>query len=173
EKEVLFNIGTVFSTDSICDPVELNQFYTAHVTVCEYNESKLNDTKLKPRKYTQPELYILLTKYLIELKQYCTVRKPLINLLDNAHVLFQDDSSLASAYNCMGTIYSRQGLFGNAMLYYKLALKYQVRLDPSYNNALAECFNNMGSGLMEQKYLYAALENLEEAVRIQNHEPID
>ncbi|CAF3138147.1 unnamed protein product [Rotaria sp. Silwood2] len=73
----------------------------------------------------------------------------------------------------MGEIYSRQKLFGDAMLYYKQALKYQVRLDSSNNNALAECYNNIGSVLLEQKYFYEALENLETALRIQNREPID
>ncbi|CAF3331514.1 unnamed protein product, partial [Rotaria sp. Silwood2] len=173
EKEVLFSIGAVFSIDSICDPVEPNHFYTVQLTACEYNESVIDDMKLKLRKYTQAELYILLTKYLIELEQYRTVRKSLINLLDNSNVLVKDDSSLAAAYNCMGEIYSRQKLFGDAMLYYKQALKYQVRLDSSNNNALAECYNNIGSVLLEQKYFYEALENLETALRIQNREPID
>ncbi|CAF4992969.1 unnamed protein product [Rotaria sp. Silwood1] len=172
EKEVLFSIGAVFSIDSICDPVEPNHFYTVQLIACEYNESVIDDMKLKLRKYTQAELYILLIKYLIELEQYRTVRKSLINLLDNKHVLVKDDSSLAAAYNCMGAIYSRQKLFGDAMLYYKQALKYQVRLDSSNNNALAECYNNIGSVLLEQKYYYEALENFEIALRIQNCEPI-
>ncbi|CAF1501374.1 unnamed protein product [Didymodactylos carnosus] len=173
EKEVLFSIGAVFSIDSICDPIAPNHFYTIQATACEYNDSIIDDMKLKLRKYTQPELYILLTKYLIELEQYRTVRKSLINLLNNSHVIVNDDSSLASAYNCMGEIYSRQELFGDAILYYRKALKFQVRFDSSNNNALAECYNNIGAVLLEQKYFYEALENFEEALRIQKREPID
>ncbi|CAF1037354.1 unnamed protein product [Didymodactylos carnosus] len=172
EKEVLFSIGAVFSVDSIQEPKAPNNFYTVQLTACEYNETIIDDVKLKIRNYTQPELFILIGKYLIELEQYRTVKKTFNALLESKQIL-ENGPSLVSAYNCIGMMHSRMDLYGDAIQYYKQALKYQSKFDLSDNNTLAACYNNIGSVLLKQNYIDEALANFNEALRIQSREPLD
>ncbi|CAF1267391.1 unnamed protein product [Didymodactylos carnosus] len=117
-------------------------------------DTVLNDMKLKVKNSSQSSLSILLIKYLIELGEH------------------QNDPSLASAYNCLGLIYSKQGIHGSALEHYKKALNSQARLEYSNNNALAEIYDNIGYTYIVGLVIPdVAIQNLNKAERIQLREP--
>ncbi|CAF3943671.1 unnamed protein product, partial [Didymodactylos carnosus] len=69
-------------------------------------------------------------------------------------------------------IYSRQGLYADALKYFKQALNHQTRLEYSNNNALAEIHNNIGEAYVNLSYFDEALEVFKEAKQTQMREPL-
>ncbi|CAF1076505.1 unnamed protein product [Didymodactylos carnosus] len=170
EKEVLFSMGSAFAIDRVDAPLPGESFYRIKLTASDLDKSIVSDMKSKVEQSSSSGLSMLLARYLIELGEYRAVKKYLNSLL-NCDILM-DDPSIASAFNCMGMIYSRQGLYADALKYFKQALNHQTRLEYSNNNALAEIHNNIGEAYVNLSYFDEALEVFNEAKRTQMREPL-
>ncbi|CAF4413044.1 unnamed protein product, partial [Adineta steineri] len=108
----------------------------------------------------------------MELGEYRAARKYLNSLLSetNDGGVLINDPNLATIYSCLGMIYARQGLHGDALKVFKQALNTQARLEYSNNNALASIHNNIGLAYVGLGYMNEAEETLAKALRIQLRE---
>ena len=169
EKEILFNMGSTFQIDSI-DPDPSNpEIQRIKLTARDFNLTLLDEMKAKVKQSSQATLSILLVRYLIELGEDRVSKRYLNQLIESKQL--ENDLNLVVVYNCLGTIHSRQALYGEALEYYRKALNTQARLQFSNNNALAEIFNNIGQTHLGLDQLDEAKQNLEEGIRIQKREP--
>jgi uncharacterized protein HemY len=82
--------------------------------------------KAKVKQASQSTLSILLVRYLIELGEDRVCKRYLNQLIESKQL--ENDSNLGSVYNCLGTIHSRQALYGEALEYYRKALNTQARI---------------------------------------------
>ena len=169
EEEVLFNMGSTFQIDDIQDDPKEHDIKRIKLTAKDFNVTLLDEMKAKVKQSSQATLSILLVRYLIELGEDRISRRYLNQLIDSKQL--DNDPNLVAAYNCLGTILSRQALHGEALKYYRKALNTQARLEFSNNNALAEIFNNIGQTHLGLNQLEEAQQNLEEGIRIQKREP--
>ncbi|CAF3898679.1 unnamed protein product, partial [Didymodactylos carnosus] len=101
-------------------------FHRIKLTACNMRDTVLDDMKSKVKNSSQSSLSILLIKYLIELDEHRAARRYLKSVLEGR--LLENDPSLVSACNCLGLIYSKQGIHGSALEHYKKALNSQARL---------------------------------------------
>ncbi|CAF1023476.1 unnamed protein product [Didymodactylos carnosus] len=170
EQETLFSMGSVFSVDKIEEPVGDENYYRIKLLASDLDKSVVDEMRLKVEKCSQSGLCMLLARYLVELGEYRAVKRYLNSLLETG--ILNNDPSIASAYNCLGMIYARQGLYGDALHYYKQALSHQARLDYANNNALGEIYNNIGNAYMNLSYLDEALQVFNEAERTLLREPL-
>jgi Tfp pilus assembly protein PilF len=169
EEEVLFNMGSTFQIDGIEDDPTNAKIKRIKLTARDFNLTLLDEMKAKVKQSSQATLSILLVRYLIELGEDRVSKRYLNQIIDSEQL--ENDPNLVAVYNCLGTIYSRQALHGEALDYYRKALNTQARLQFSNNNALAEIFNNIGQTHLGLNQLEEAEQNLEEGVRIQKREP--
>lgn len=146
-------------------------YYIVHVTATDVDDALLDDIRSKVHECSAPQLAVLLARYLIELGEYRSARKYLTCLCTEGLSVLRNDPVLASVYNCLGMLFSRQNLHADAIEYYKKALDCQARVEYSNNNALAEIQNNIGLSYIGLKLLAEAQAVLEEAERIQMREP--
>ncbi|CAF4699389.1 unnamed protein product [Rotaria sp. Silwood1] len=169
EEEVLFNMGSTFQIDSLGDDPNNPEIKRIKLTARDFNLTLLDEMKAKVKLASQATLSILLVRYLIELGEDRVCKRYLSQLIESKQL--ENDSNLVAVYNCLGTIHSRQALYGGALEYYRKALNTQARLQFSNNNALAEIFNNIGQTHLGLNQLEEAKQNLEEGIRIQKREP--
>ena len=169
EEEVLFNMGSTFQIDNIGEDPSNAKIQRIKLTARDFNLTLLDEMKAKVKQSSQATLSILLVRYLIELGEDRISRRYLNQLVESKQL--ENDPNLVAAYNCLGTILSRQALHGEALKYYRKALNTQARLEFSNNNALAEIFNNIGQTHLGLNQLEEAQQNLEEGIRIQKREP--
>ncbi|CAF3043356.1 unnamed protein product [Rotaria sp. Silwood2] len=169
EEEVLFNMGSTFQIDSIGDDSTNPEIKRIKLTARDFNLTLLDEMKAKVKQASQATLSILLIRYLIELGEDRVCKRYLNQLVESKQL--ENDPNLVAVYNCLGTIHSRQALYGEALEYYRKALNTQARLQFSNNNALAEIFNNIGQTHVGLNQLEEAKQNLEEGIRIQKREP--
>ncbi|CAF4429482.1 unnamed protein product, partial [Didymodactylos carnosus] len=163
-------MGSAFAIDRIDAPLTSESFYRVKLTASDLDKTIVDDMKSKVEQSSASGLSMLLSRYLIELGEYRAVKKYLTSLL-NCDILM-DDPSIASAFNCMGMIYSRQGLYADALEYFKQALNHQTRLEYSNNNALAEIHSNIGEAYVNLAYFDEALQVFKKAERTQMREPL-
>ena len=169
EREVLFNIGSTFQIDGIQNDPSNLQIKRIKLTARDFNLTLLDEMKAKVKQSSQATLSILLVRYLIELGEDTVSKRYLNQIIDSKQL--ENDPNLVAVYNCLGMIYSRQALYGEALEYYRKALNTQTRLQVSNNNAMTEIFNNIGQTHLGLDQLEEAKENLEEGIRIQKREP--
>ncbi|CAF4640431.1 unnamed protein product [Rotaria sp. Silwood1] len=169
EEEVLFNMGSTFQIDSLGDDPNNPEIKRIKLTARDFNLTLLDEMKAKVKLASQATLSILLVRYLIELGEDRVCKRYLSQLIESKQL--ENDSNLVAVYNCLGTIHSRQALYGGSLEYYRKALNTQARLQFSNNNALAEIFNNIGQTHLGLNQLEEAKQNLEEGIRIQKREP--
>ncbi|CAF0941147.1 unnamed protein product [Rotaria sordida] len=169
EEEVLFNMGSTFQIDSLGDDPNNPDIKRIKLTARDFNLTLLDEMKAKVKQASQATLSILLVRYMIELGEDRVCKRYLSQLIESKQL--ENDPNLVAVYNCLGTIHSRQALYGEALEYYRKALNTQARLQFSNNNALAEIFNNIGQTHLGLNQLEEAKQNLEEGIRIQKREP--
>ena len=169
EQEVLFTMGSTFQIDGIENDPTNPEIKRIKLTARDYNLTLLSEMRAKVKQLSQASLSILLVRYLIELGEDRVSKRYLTQIVESKQL--ENDPNLAVVYNYLGTIHSRQGLYGEAMEYYRKALNTQARLQFSNNNALAEIFNNIGQTHLGLNQLDEAQQNLEEGIRIQKREP--
>ena len=168
EQEVLFTMGSTFQVVDINDDPPNEKIKRIKLTACDFNHPLLDEMKTKVKHASQATLSILLVQHLIELGEDRASKRYLNQLLDSKQL--ENDPNLAAVYNCLGTIYFRQALYGEALAYYRKALNTQARLEFSNNNALAEIFNYIGQAHLGLDHIEEAQQNLEEGIRIQKRE---
>ncbi|UJR15007.1 hypothetical protein I4U23_001984 [Adineta vaga] len=169
EREILFNMGSTFQIDDIVADETNPEIKRIKLTAKDFNLTLLDEMKAKVKQSSQATLSILLIRYLIELGEDRVSKRYLNQLIDSKQL--DNDPNLVSVYNCLGLIYSRQALYGEALDYYRKALNAQARIQFSNNNALAEIFNYIGQAHIGLNQLDEAQQNLEEGIRIQKREP--
>lgn len=169
EREVLFNMGSTFQIDGIENDPSDAQIKRIKLTARDFNLALLDEMKAKVKQSSQATLSILFVRYLIELGGDRVSKRYLNQIIDSKQL--ENDPNLVTVYNCLGMIYFRQALYGEALEYYRRALNTQARLQFSNNNALAEIFNNIGQTHLGLRQLEEAQENLQEGIRIQKREP--
>ncbi|CAF1343170.1 unnamed protein product [Adineta steineri] len=172
EKEVLFSMGSTFVVGSVTDPKDGENYYTVQLIASDIDKTLINDIRTKVEECSPSGRAALLAHYLMELGEYRAARKYLSSLLNEAQDggILNNDPNLASIYSCLGMIYARQGLHGDALKTFKQALNTQARLEYSNNNALAEIHKSIGLAYVGLGRLNEAEETLAKALRIQLRE---
>ncbi|CAF4071804.1 unnamed protein product [Adineta steineri] len=172
EKEVLFSMGSTFAVDDVINPKDGENYYTVQLTASDIDKTLINDIRTKIEECSPSGRAALLAHYLMELGEYRAARKYLSSLLNEAQDggILNNDPNLATIYSCLGMIYARQGLHGDALKAFKQALNTQARLEYSNNNALAEIHQSIGLAYVGLGRLNEAEETLAKALRIQLRE---
>ncbi|CAF1307133.1 unnamed protein product [Adineta ricciae] len=172
EEEVLFSMGSAFTVDRIVDPEDGENYYTVQLTASDIDKTLANDIRTKVEECSPSGRAALLAHYLMELGEYRAARKYLTSLLNEARDggILINDPNLATIYSCLGMIYARQALHGDALKAFKQALNTQARLEYSNNNALAEIHRNIGLAYVGLGRMNEAEQTLAKALRIKLRE---